>query len=90
MDIEFNTAFQMTNIPVLFQCGSRSQSIKFSGAMYFGEATMAQRLFEVINFHPSLAASVEEKSSSFLMPQPPHFFGRVSDSHLAQAHILPA
>ena len=79
----------MTKIPVLFHLFFLSQSIRVSGAMHLEEVTIVQRLFDVINCHPNLAAIAEEKSSTFFIPNPPHYFGRVSNSHFAHANILP-
>ena len=38
---------------------------------------------------PEFAAKAVEKSSNFLMPQPPHFFGKFRSTHLTHANILP-
>lgn len=56
--------------------------------MYSEEATIFQSIFDVINFHNNLAAREEEKSSSFFIPHPPHFFGSVSKLNFAHENIL--
>jgi len=79
---DFSTSFHITDILVLLHCGCLSQSIKLRGAMYFDMATLFHKLFVVMSLQPIFATSAEEKSSSFLMPHPPHFFSSVSASHL--------
>lgn len=85
---DFSIAFQITNIPDVALKGCLSQSNTFRGAMYLDVATFVHRLFEVMRCQSSFATKAEEKSSSFLIPQPPHFFGICRASHLTQAKIL--
>lgn len=86
---DFITAFHIIDTPEWSLCGWLSRSIKFKGEMYFDTTTLVHRLFDVTSFHPSFTTKAVEKSSNFLMPQPPHLLGKFRASHLTHANILP-
>lgn len=57
--------------------------------MYLEMATLVHKLLQVLRCQLSFATRVEEKSSNFMMPHSPHFFGSERASHLTQENILP-
>ena len=85
MSKDLRTTFHIIDIPEEYLCGCLNQSITLRGAMYLETATLVHKLLDGIRCHLSFAARAEEKSSNFLMPHTPHFFGSLSASHLTQA-----
>lgn len=83
------TAFQMIEILVVHLCGHLIQSIMCNGAIYFATITLDYRLSDVTRCQPNLAARADEKSSSFFMPHPPHFFGKFRASQFTLAKVFP-
>jgi hypothetical protein len=79
---DFVTAFQKTDTPVLSFDGFLIHPSTISGAMYFWNTTLVQRLVVFNILQIDFAAKALEKRKICFRPQPPNNFGIAIFSHL--------